>query len=496
VATIADLVIKLSANTAPAEKDISSFSGKVSRGFGKALLPAVGVLGGLGVVAKKATDAARDLGESQNAVNVVFGKGAKQIHAFAKVADKEAGLSMKQLNELVTPIGAMLQNTGDSAEEAAEKSIVLARRAADMASVFNVDVKEALAAIQAGLRGEADPLERFGVGLSDAAVKAQVLEAGLAKTEKQITNGDKATGRYALILAQTTKLHGDFKNTSDSVANSARINAAAQENLQAKIGTGLLPVMQMYQGIVSKATGFMAGHTTGVKVAAVVLGGLAATVIAVNGAMMAYRALVIAVRAATALWTAAQWLLNAALTANPIGAVVVAIAALAAGVLIAYNRSETFRKIVDRLREAFEGVVSFVTKHWGTISTILKNSPFVVTFRLTRFYIEKIIEGVKWLIDNIGKLGGILGKVGGVLGKVPGFEGGVRNFGGGLAVVGEGGPELVNLPRGADVFSNDESRRMLDGSGGPALHVENLTVNDPVDVELLAARVSRRLALR
>jgi phage-related tail protein len=37
---------------------------------------------------------------------------------------------------------------------------------------------------------------------------------------------------------------------------------------------------------------------------------------------------------------------------------------------------------------------------------------------------------------------------------IPGFAEGVKGFGGGMAVVGENGPELVNLPRGADVIPN------------------------------------------
>ena len=41
--------------------------------------------------------------------------------------------------------------------------------------------------------------------------------------------------------------------------------------------------------------------------------------------------------AATGVWTGAQWLLNAALTANPIGIVIVVIAALVAAIVIAYK---------------------------------------------------------------------------------------------------------------------------------------------------------------
>lgn len=40
--------------------------------------------------------------------------------------------------------------------------------------------------------------------------------------------------------------------------------------------------------------------------------------------------------------------------------------------------------------------------------------------------------------------------------KIPGFASGVRNFSGGLALVGEKGPELVNLPAGSDVIPNHD----------------------------------------
>ena len=49
--------------------------------------------------------------------------------------------------------------------------------------------------------------------------------------------------------------------------------------------------------------------------------------------------------------------------------------------------------------------------------------------------------------------------------KMPGFATGVQNFKGGLAVVGERGPEVVNLPQGADVIPNHKSKGMFGGGG-------------------------------
>jgi hypothetical protein len=45
--------------------------------------------------------------------------------------------------------------------------------------------------------------------------------------------------------------------------------------------------------------------------------------------------------------------------------------------------------------------------------------------------------------------------------QVPGFATGVTNFGGGLAMVGERGPELVNLPTGSNVITNQNTQELI-----------------------------------
>lgn len=92
--------------------------------------------------------------------------------------------------------------------------------------------------------------------------------------------------------------------------------------------------------------------------------------------------------AATRVWAAGQWLLNAAMTANPIGLVIAAIVALVAGFVIAYKKSETFRKIVDTalravgtagkwmwtvLKPAFSAIVAYI-KVMGKVYTWLWNN--------------------------------------------------------------------------------------------------------------------------
>ena len=70
--------------------------------------------------------------------------------------------------------------------------------------------------------------------------------------------------------------------------------------------------------------------------------------------------------------TAAQWLLNAAMSANPIGLIIAAIVALVAAFVILWNKSEGFRdfwinlweKIKEVTGAAWEGIKEFFTNSW------------------------------------------------------------------------------------------------------------------------------------
>lgn len=115
--------------------------------------------------------------------------------------------------------------------------------------------------------------------------------------------------------------------------------------------------------------------------------GLLAAVVAVG--TIAFNAHAIAIGAVAAIqgvvtiatnaWTAAQWLLNAALNANPIGIVITVIAALVAAVVYCWNK--------------FAGFRSFILAMWNTMKgfgNIIK---------------EYVIDRLKTLLSGIGKIG-------------------------------------------------------------------------------------------
>ena len=101
------------------------------------------------------------------------------------------------------------------------------------------------------------------------------------------------------------------------------------------------------------------------------LAGIQVVITAIKSALVAYEIVVFAVTNATSLWQAAQWLLNVALTANPVGIVIAAIVALIA--LIAYliikidGWGEAWQHTVNGAKLVFQAYTEFVKANFNTM---------------------------------------------------------------------------------------------------------------------------------
>lgn len=125
---------------------------------------------------------------------------------------------------------------------------------------------------------------------------------------------------------------------------------------------------------------------------------------------------------ATNAMTAAQWLLNAAMNANPIGIIVLAIGALIAAFVLLWNNCEGFRNfwigLWDKILEtcqnawnwisnAFNSVIEWIKKNWQGLLLLLIN-PFAGAFKLIydncegfRNFIDNIVSKVKEFFENL-----------------------------------------------------------------------------------------------
>lgn len=203
---------------------------------------------------------ASDLNESVNAVQKIFHQNSGEIQQWGEKNATSFGLSTAAFNKYATPLGAALKNQGLDLNQTSQYTIKLTKRAADMASVFNTDVGTALEAIQAGLRGEADPLEKFGVGLSAAKVQARALADAGKTNASSLTAQELALARLNIIFDQTADSEGDFASTSTGAANASRIMTAEIDNAKAKIGSAFLPIL----GEAAHIVGALVGNLTAV----------------------------------------------------------------------------------------------------------------------------------------------------------------------------------------------------------------------------------------
>lgn len=220
----------------------------------KASLVGVGALAvGAFQIGKAAVNEASDLGESLNAVNVSYGKNSKAVKDLGRQAADTLGLSNSQFNSLAVRFSAFSrQIAGSEGKKVVTTLDDLTTRAADFASVMNLDVNEAARLFQSGLAGETEPLRQFGIDLSAAKVEAFAYANGITKVGEELTEGEKVQARYGALMEQTAQTQGDFANTSDSLANRQRILNARWDDAQAKLGKALLPIFEDFAGFLIK----------------------------------------------------------------------------------------------------------------------------------------------------------------------------------------------------------------------------------------------------
>ncbi len=218
--------------------------------------------------------------------------------------------------------------------------------------------------------------------------------------------GKAGTSSGNEVLASLDRLTERFAEWANSVKGSK----ATQEFFEdtRRLAEGVLPVLA---GLVSGAVEFI----TELSPLAALLREVAPLADEVAFAFLAWKAAMTGMKIVAFITsigglTGAFWTLNAAMAANPIGLIVVGIAALVAAFIYAYNNSEDFRHIVDgalrAVADAFEwmwnaakNVFGWLSDNWGTIKDVLTN-PIGAAITVIREFGSKMLDAAKWLLDQ------------------------------------------------------------------------------------------------
>jgi hypothetical protein len=251
--TVDTLLVRVEADLRDVRRELKNLETTTSRsaqrmskamsGFGKIIGPVLGTITVL--AAGKATLSIIKFGSSieemQAKSSVVFGQFAGEVRSQLAEFGEEVGRSRFELEGMAASIQDTFVPMGFARGEAAQLSVQLTKLATDVASFNNASDTETMAAFQSALVGNHETVRRFGVVITEATIKQELLRMGITKSAKEITNAEKVQARLNLLLAGTTDAQGDAARTAGSFANQTRALQAALGNLGAEIAQELLP---------------------------------------------------------------------------------------------------------------------------------------------------------------------------------------------------------------------------------------------------------------
>lgn len=421
-----------------------------------------GLVAGAAVL-KLGYDAVRAAGESQESIGAtqtVFGKYADQIISKSKNERDNVRLTANEYRNSANLIGATLKNQGVSADKLAGKTKLMLQTGADLAATFGGPTKDAVEALGSAFKGEFDPIERYGIGLSAAKISAEAFKVAGVETQSHF-NGLSSSAQAAakgqatmnLVMKQAGPALGAAGRESGNL--SAKIEAMKERwgNLSATLGEKLIPAVTKVLDKGIKLLAWLEKNPGAAQAAAVAVGALAAGFVALGVAMLA----------------------------NPLSLTVAGLVLLTAALVTAYKKSETFRNVTISVFKAVGnvvlGVVSVYIGAFEKLFGVLGHLPGKAgkAFRSAQSSAKSAkaaVDGLRTSINNMhGKTVTVrVNTIKSVYGSGGHYEGstfvkdGARAKGGPVSkdktyLVGENGPELFTAERRGSIIPNQKTMR-------------------------------------
>lgn len=186
---------------------------------------------------------ASDLEESINKVDVAFGDNSKEVLSWSETTLEQFGIAKGTALDMAATFGDMGTSMGLTTGEASNMATSLSGLAGDLASFKNINISQAMTALNGVFTGETESLKTLGIVMTQTNLDAYALANGLEKTTKEMTESEKVNLRYAYVMDATKNAHGDFARTSDGTANSLRVFQESLKELGATMGQNILPVV-------------------------------------------------------------------------------------------------------------------------------------------------------------------------------------------------------------------------------------------------------------
>ena len=386
---------------------------------------------------------ASDVAENANKLDAVFQGMASNAKKSMADISKELNMGEVTLSRDFANVGAVMKGLGFNDTTALKNTENMLKAAYDAASFHNLSFEQSIGAIRGAMLGEAEALKgATGIIVQDATMSEYASQLGY--TWKNLDNANRAQLRLNYTMEQLKKQGavGDLKKTGNGFANVGRTISEVTTDIKAKFFSsfmetvlpgmiavrdfmvnnkdkiagygsafadtfmGIASFVKEHKGLILGLLGVYVAYSTVMGIALAIQTGMniynntvtALTLIKTTGlwlkealVLMYYKGLTLATAGAQKVMAGAQWLLNAAMSANPITLVITALVALGAGIYVAYQKSETFRNAV-------KSVWTWITNLWSEF----KNSPiggFVIEIMKLMTPLDDIWNAIKKVYD-------------------------------------------------------------------------------------------------
>jgi hypothetical protein len=226
------------------EQRVARFSAKVARA-GAGLL---GFGAGLSAPLLAAVEASSALTETMNKFDVVFGDRRLEVKGWGDDFADTVGRSKQVVADFLGSSQDLFVPIGFDANAAEEMSKQVTGLAVDLASFNNKADADTLRDLHAALTGSGEVMKKYGVIVSEAAVKQELLNQSIDPATA--TDQQKVGARWNIILRGTTAAQGDAIRSAGAYANQKKRLTATIKDAAAAVGGALEPALA---GFVSKA---------------------------------------------------------------------------------------------------------------------------------------------------------------------------------------------------------------------------------------------------
>jgi len=376
-------------------KDIPEHANKIKNAFGGLISQFKGLAGALGVglgafagfsFIKQSKEAFDKFEESvvkiETAIKSTGGAAQLSLSQLGDEAKKLSGVSLFSRASIMDAQSMLLTFTqikGTVFNEAIPAIM-------DFATRYKTDPVEA--ALQVG-KALNDPekglhrLSRMGVVFS-AQQEAQI--------KKFMAVNDVASAQRVMLKELNTEFGGLAEAMTKTDEGKLKMAAKTMQEFKIQVGelvskilVMLIPAFNTVVKLFKEFKDWITGDSESAYI-------FKEIIVVIGGALLGYLVVVNAIALATKIWTAFQWLLNIAMSANPIGIVIIAVVALIAAIAALWDKCEGFRKIVGGVFAEIAKVIMGIVHYFVNLAKIMYD---VFTFNFK----DAWAQGKKFISD-------------------------------------------------------------------------------------------------